>query len=243
MNAAPRPRVLLVEDDASLRRFVALALDEFDIELLAVPSVDDGLAELARAPADVVMTDLMLPGRSGFELIEALAGDAALRGSARLIVFSAGLTPQIRQRLERPAVWRLLSKPCSVAELVTCVHEALHDAPGAGAPTAAGAEPAAEPPAAVAANFGGDLALYRAFRAQCLQQFAHDRADGERAEAQGDIAALRRLAHSLKSVLQLLGEDPASALAHDLERCCERHDGAGAAAGWRALDGALAGLR
>lgn len=239
------PRVLLIEDDPSLQRFVALALEDFAIELLPVTSIDAGLAELARAPVALILTDLMLPGRSGFELIELLAADPALRGRARLVVFSAGLNPQARQRLDRPDVWRLLSKPCSLSELEDCVRTGLaapdtEAAAPAGATTVAPADSATR---AIEEHFGGNEALYRAFRASCLQQFTTDLNEGERARAALDAPALRRLAHSLKSVLLTLGNAQASAKALALEESCERADWAAALPQWLALRAELEALR
>lgn len=249
MSSAGRPRVLLVEDDLSLQRFVQLALEDFEIELLTVGSVDAGLAELARAPAALVLTDLMLPDRSGFELIDALAAQPALRAGARLAVFSAGLTPSTRERLERPEVWRLLSKPCGLAELEACVRDAL--AEGAATPppkpapesTADADTPQARQAAAIAEHFGGNAPLYHAFRASCLQQFRADMAEGEQALAGGDAPALRRLAHSLKSVLLSLGHDEAAALAKALEQAGEAADEAAMRTLWPQLRTALGALR
>jgi DNA-binding response OmpR family regulator len=248
MSSAGRPRVLLVEDDPSLQRFVQLALEEFEIELLAVGSVDAGLAELARAPVALVLTDLMLPERSGFDLIDALAAEPALRAGARVAVFSAGLTPATRARLERPEVWRLLSKPCGLAELEACVREAL----GAGTPDAlasgvaspgqpadAPSPPEAQEAAAIAEHFGGNAPLYHAFRSSCLRQFLVDAAEGERALEAGDAQALRRLAHSLKSVLQSLGQAEEAELAKALELAGERADWSRIQTLWPALRQAL----
>lgn len=249
MSSAGRPRVLLVEDDLSLQRFVQLALEDFEIELLTVGSVGAGLAELARAPAALVLTDLMLPDRSGFELIDALVAQPALRAGARLAVFSAGLTPSTRERLERPEVWRLLSKPCGLAELEACVRDAL--AEGAATPppkpalesTADADTPQARQAAAIAEHFGGNAPLYHAFRASCLQQFRADMAEGEQALAGSDVPALRRLAHSLKSVLLSLGHDEAAALAKALEQAGEAADEAAMRTLWPQLRTALGALR
>lgn len=249
MSSAGRPRVLLVEDDLSLQRFVQLALEDFEIELLTVGSVDAGLAELARAPAALVLTDLMLPDRSGFELIDTLAAQPALRAGARLAVFSAGLTPSTRERLERPEVWRLLSKPCGLAELEACVRDALAEGAATPAPkpalesTADADTPQARQAAAIAEHFGGNAPLYHAFRASCLQQFRADMAEGEQALAGGDAPALRRLAHSLKSVLLSLGHDEAAALAKALEQAGEAADEAAMRTLWPQLRTALGALR
>lgn len=253
-----RPRVILVEDDASVRRFVALALEELPIELLSFDSVAGALAALAQAPACLVLTDLMLPGESGQALVERLTADPALRGRARVAVFSAGLTPEVRDRLAGLGVWRLLSKPVSLAELESCVREAMagtHDAAAdpravastrlSGAPCPLTPGPAsadARRAAAVSTHFGGDTELFEAYRSSCLQQFAADRLAGDTALAAADWAALRRLGHSLKTVLLTLGEPRASADAATLEAACARADASAAQQLWPALREQLATL-
>ncbi|MET0519848.1 MAG: response regulator [Burkholderiaceae bacterium] len=248
MNSTGRPLVLLVEDDASLRRFVALALDELPVELQCCADVDAALAALAQQPAALLITDLMLPGRSGFELIDCLAADPALRGAARLVVFSAGLNPAVRARLLAGGmVWRLLPKPCSVAEIEACVREgALAGPPALAAcpatptpslPTESGTE------LAIGRHFGGNRALYQAFLASCLRQFGDDIEQGELAWAAADLAALRRLAHSLKSVLLSLGHPAASALAGRLELAAEQGQAGDAGTLWPQLRECLRELR
>ena len=64
---------------------------------------------------------------------------------------------------------------------------------------------------------GGNAPLYLSFRASCLQQFQADLAEGDKALTDGDAPALRRLAHSLKSVLRSLGHPEAASDALTLE--------------------------
>jgi CheY-like chemotaxis protein len=218
--------VLLVEDDPSMRRFVGMALDELDIELLQCASVAEAVEALSQAPVALILTDLMMPGESGFGLLQRLQQSPPLRGGARVAVLSAGLTGPVREQLGELGVWRTLSKPVSVGVLEACVKDALsHDLP-TGAATDGVAPDAAEiavdgPDSgsahAVAEYFEGDLELFRAYRAACLAQFPHDIQDGDAASAAADLQALRRLAHSLKSVLLALGDPQWSARAQELE--------------------------
>jgi len=227
------PCVLLIEDDLSLQRFVAAALEELPLDLIAVSSVDEGLAVLAGKPVDLILTDLMMPGRSGFDLVDALAVDPVLRGDARLVVFSAGLNPQVRRRLTRPDVWRLLPKPCSILELEDCVRSALPIGEGISTnPVPVVVAPTAD---AIDVYFGGNAALYHAFRASCVTQFGADIMAGDEAIATDNLSVLRRLAHSLKSVLLTLGHPIESEQAMCLEAVCEAGDARRAPASWSAL--------
>ncbi|MFO1193288.1 MAG: response regulator [Rhodoferax sp.] len=124
----PHPRVLLVEDDAALRRFVAMALEDMPIELVVCAAVAPALEQLANGRFALILTDLMMPGESGFELLERLQREPRLRGDARVAVLSAGLTTVVREQLADLDIWRQLSKPVSVVTLVACVQDALDGA-------------------------------------------------------------------------------------------------------------------
>ncbi len=244
MKPWPLPRVLLVEDDVSLQRFVQLALDEQAIELLCVSSVEEALRTLAAGSVTLLITDLMLPGRSGLELVEELAARPALRGSARIAVFSAGLQPAVRERLAPLPVWRLLDKPCSVAALEDCVRDALQVG---GVPVEADSPASGAQATAIAEFFGGNAELYQQFRGSCLRQFAQDGLAGEQACQAQDAAALQRLAHSLKSVLLTLGHQALSEQAYRLELDCADSD-AGSAwparrRAWQQLNQGISALR
>jgi CheY-like chemotaxis protein len=240
-----RPRVLVVDDDVSIRRFVSLALEELEIDLLLAGSVAEALALLrAGGPVQALLTDLMMPGASGFDLLQALADEPALRGQATLVALSAGLDASTRQRLDTLGVPRALHKPISIGELEACVRAAagldaaearpLAAGPAAGAPGTDPALDAAEADA-VHSHFGGDSALFLAFRASCRLQFSQDVLDGSVAAARRDTPALRLLSHSLKSVLATLGRPQLAEQARRLEAASAAGDAAAAVSLWEAL--------
>ncbi len=246
------PRVLLVDDDAAIRRFVALALEDEPLELLTVGSAEDALVVLRTGPVQLVLTDLMLPGASGADLLQTLRSTPGLGPVAHVAVLSAGLDSATRQRLQTLGAWRLLHKPVALAELQGCVQEALalH-----GSPMAAPAPvPAPTPPdgddrltneerAAIAQHFGGNGTLFLAFRDSCQQLFTHDLLEGQRACDALDLPAMHRLAHSLKSVLASLGHAQASAQARQLENACaQAAEPADIAVLWVGLHAALTPL-
>lgn len=248
--SSPGARVLLVEDDASIRRYVRMALEELPLELVEAATLEQARAALDAAPVALLLTDLMLPDGHGTELL------AAAGAVARRVVFSAGVDARMRERLQALGVHAVLEKPVSLPALLECVESALAaPGPGAaadarGAPASPAAAPTAEDGAdvesrrAIELHFGGDASLYAAFRAAALGQFAADVQAAEAALAAADVASLRRVAHNLKSALRLLGHDAPSELARRLEALAA--DGAAAArlaAAWQPLGEAVRRLR
>lgn len=212
-------RLLLIEDDASIARFVQLALEELPghdaaapaVELSVVRRLAEARAALAGGGWQLVITDLMLPDGSAQALLdEGLAGRA---GGPPWMVFSAGVHPEQHAALAACGVVRILRKPVPLTELLDTVAALLGRSRPA--PSGAAPRPGSDP---VQQHFGGDRELYENFKAGCLQRFADDLAEGDAAVARGDVAALRRVAHGLKAVLELLGRPELAAQARALEQ-------------------------
>lgn len=240
------PKVLLLDDEPAVRRFVDAVLEDLGVELRATTCIADALDELAAAPFALVLTDLMLAGESGRSLVERLHHDPALGQAPRVAVMSAGLSPQISTELLALGAWRLLHKPVSVAQLRQCVRDAIEAGPAAPqkpieAPIQApGPTPA--PAGVVDTYFGGNERVYRAYRDACAQQFPLDLQEGDRACAQRDAVAVRRLGHTLKSVLLALGHVQAAETARLIDLAGQTSDWAAVQRHWPVLRTALAAL-
>jgi CheY-like chemotaxis protein/HPt (histidine-containing phosphotransfer) domain-containing protein len=228
------PAVLLVEDEAAVQRFVDAALEDLGIALHVTDNVADALARLQAAPFALVLTDLMLGGASGRDLVLRLQQQPALGAGPRVAVLSAGLTAPVRADLLQLGAWRLLDKPVPVEQLRQCVREAI----GA-EPRTPMAPPASSPADVVQTYFGGNARIYQAYRATCEQQFPLDLAEGERAYAAGDRAAMRRLAHNLKTVLLALGHAEGAHSAKAIDAACLASDWSTVQAHWPVLRSVL----
>ena len=70
-------RVLVVDDETGVRDSLRMLLKE-DCEVVTADGVDAGLRALTETPPDLVLLDLVMPGRSGLEFLAELEerGDA-----------------------------------------------------------------------------------------------------------------------------------------------------------------------
>ncbi len=193
-----------------MQRFVTYALEEEQYTLTCCETVPQAMAKLAQQSFDWILTDLMLPGISGLSFIQTITHSPALTGDAKIVALSAGIDHSVKQQLLSLGVTRQLLKPVSV----TALHAALGQ--GAAAGTPADRPVAVESP--VELYFGADQELFDKFTAQSRMQFQHDIQNGDRWLAAGDLAAVHKLAHSLKSVLLLLGKSQAHLIAIALEQ-------------------------
>jgi CheY-like chemotaxis protein/signal transduction histidine kinase/CHASE3 domain sensor protein len=94
-------RILVVEDDGVQRESLGKLLGGDGIEVRGVASVDAALAALSATTFDCLVTDLMLPGASGFDLLDRMAEDPA-SGFPPVIVYTGrSLSTEEEQRLRR----------------------------------------------------------------------------------------------------------------------------------------------
>jgi two-component system, chemotaxis family, chemotaxis protein CheY len=80
-------RVLIIDDDMELLRQMVLAFRSRAFDVIAAPDGQAGLAQFAKAPRDLVVTDIIMPNREGIETIVALK---KARPSVKVIAISGG---------------------------------------------------------------------------------------------------------------------------------------------------------
>jgi two-component system phosphate regulon response regulator PhoB len=83
-------RVLIIEDEPDVARLVEFNLRGAGFEVARAETAADGLAQLEAAPPDVVVLDLMLPDRSGYEVCKDLRARPATADIGVLMLTARG---------------------------------------------------------------------------------------------------------------------------------------------------------
>lgn len=115
-------RVLILEDDESLRLVIAKALSRAGFEVRATASVDAALERLSRREADVLLADVLL-GRENF--LDRLEEVKRVRPDAPIIVMSAQTTARTAIEAGKAGVYEYLPKPFDLNEMVAIVNRSL----------------------------------------------------------------------------------------------------------------------
>jgi len=117
-----RKRVLLIEDEPNIIQAISFILSR---DGWAVDTHADGstaMAEVARRDPDIVILDVMLPNRSGFDILQDLRADPATEALPVLMLTARGQSRD-RELAERFGASRFMTKPFANSEVLECVRE------------------------------------------------------------------------------------------------------------------------
>ncbi|MCM8556408.1 cell cycle two-component system response regulator CpdR [Sphingomicrobium sediminis] len=108
-------RILLAEDDTSMREYLARALERVGYEVASVACGTEALPLLEKEKFDLLLTDIVMPEMDGIELAQkAGAIDPNIR-----VMFITGFAAVALQAGKTAPEAKLLSKPFHLKDLVS----------------------------------------------------------------------------------------------------------------------------
>jgi len=113
-------RILLVDDDVLILQALSRILEAEGYEVIAH---DDPLAATNEKNYVAVITDFMMPGMNGIELLSAIRKSNPQ--AVRVLLTAAGDFKIASEAVNRGEVYRLLVKPWAVPDLTSCVRQAV----------------------------------------------------------------------------------------------------------------------
>jgi two-component system response regulator HydG len=122
LPAAPRGRVLVVDDDAGVRYTLCAILEAGGHTVESAPDGAAALRRLQDGGLDLVLTDLRMPGLDGFGLLEALAEHP---GAPRAIVVTAHGSERVAVEAMKRGALDYFAKPFDADEIARVVGRAL----------------------------------------------------------------------------------------------------------------------
>lgn len=111
--SAPSPKVLLIEDEKQIRRFVRLAVEEEGCHVVEAETMAQGLIEAGLGKPDLLILDLGLPDGNGIDLIRDLRGWS----DVPVLILSARAQENDKIDALDAGADDYLTKPFSVGEL------------------------------------------------------------------------------------------------------------------------------
>jgi two-component system, NtrC family, response regulator len=115
-------RILIIDDDVSLRRVLEYNLQEAGYAVTAAASGEEGLALFTADPSPLVITDMKMPGMDGMQLLGAVK---KISPSTLLIMITAFGTVDIAVQAMKAGAYDYITKPFNRDELLLTVAKAL----------------------------------------------------------------------------------------------------------------------
>ncbi|MEY8830491.1 response regulator transcription factor [Sedimentitalea sp. XS_ASV28] len=116
--------VLLIEDEPNIIEAIRFLLTRDGWDVGTHSDGSDAIEVIRAASPDLVILDLMLPGKSGMEILRDLREIPALAGLPVLMLTARGQSRD-RDMAEKAGVSRFMTKPFSNAEVLTAVRDLL----------------------------------------------------------------------------------------------------------------------
>lgn len=112
-------KILLVEDDAFMRELFARGLRDAGFTVNDVPDAETGLEMLPKKMPEVILLDLLLPGKSGFDFLEEIKQDKSYRHIPVIVVSNLGSKGDIDRAIDLGAADFLVKANSTIDEIIS----------------------------------------------------------------------------------------------------------------------------
>ena len=120
-------KILLVDDDAFLRDMYATKFGELGDEVDTAKDGAEGLRRLSENKYEVILLDLVMPGLSGVDLIEAVLTHENAKGMKCIVLSNKGEESDIKEAMDAGAIGYIVKAEAIPSEVVTKVKELMQD--------------------------------------------------------------------------------------------------------------------
>jgi len=118
-------KILLIEDDPFLSSLLGNRLKKEGFELETVKTGSDAMKSLRANTPDLVLLDIILPGKSGFEVIEDIKSEPQIAQAPVMIISNLGQEADVERGKELGAVEYIVKAKTSIDDLVKKIKDFL----------------------------------------------------------------------------------------------------------------------
>ena len=120
-------KILIVEDDISLREIYSIRITAEGYEVVTAGDGEEALAVAVREKPDLILSDVMMPKISGFDMLDILRHTPET-ASIKVVMMTALSSEDQRRRGEQLGADRYLVKSqVGIEDVVNTIHELLND--------------------------------------------------------------------------------------------------------------------
>lgn len=124
MSTSPAPTVYFIDDSATMREVIKIAFRRENINVVACNDAVTALAEIEKARPDVVISDVIMPAKDGYEVCQFIKGHPEL-SQTPVVLMSGIVNRSVAERAFAVKADELLRKPFQPQDLITRVRHLL----------------------------------------------------------------------------------------------------------------------
>ena len=121
----PKPTILVVDDEANIRKLVAVNLASRGYNVLEASSGAQALSFLDKQAPGLMILDIKLPDFTGWELLKQIMEDSHINGDFPVLVMTASIMDARFDLVKFPHVAKIIIKPFSMGAFISAVEHIL----------------------------------------------------------------------------------------------------------------------
>ncbi|PIR06957.1 MAG: response regulator [Candidatus Komeilibacteria bacterium CG11_big_fil_rev_8_21_14_0_20_36_20] len=121
-----KAKILFIDDDNFLRKVYKSELSEHNYEVVLAANGDEGLAKANTEDPDLIILDMIMPKKNGFEVLIELQGNAKTKNIPVIILSNLGQDDDVKKGLDLGAVDYLVKDNITLVDIVNKVSQYLN---------------------------------------------------------------------------------------------------------------------
>ena len=118
-------KILFVEDEESLQKVMGEMLEQNDYQMLRALDGEAGISAAKKELPDLILLDLILPKKNGFEVLEALKQDATTKNIPVIVMTNLEGSAEIERALSLGATTYMVKANYKLEEVLAKIQDAL----------------------------------------------------------------------------------------------------------------------
>ena len=116
-------KILVVEDDPFLFNLLKIRLEKERLNVILVKDGDEALKKIQETDPDLILLDLILPKKSGFEVLQNISLDPNFKNKPVVIISNLGQTSDVQKAKELGAIEYFVKAKISIDDLILKIKE------------------------------------------------------------------------------------------------------------------------
>lgn len=116
------PVVYFIDDSATMREVIKIAFRRESIEVVAFSDADSAMRQMFQQPADIVISDLIMPGRDGYDVCRAIKENPAT-SNVPVVLMSGVVNKGVAEKAFAVKADELIRKPFQPGDLLARVKQ------------------------------------------------------------------------------------------------------------------------